>query len=264
MVAVYEERPSIVPGAIVWRSISDGTPTRVLPDGCMDLLWDGRSVRIAGPDTRAELHAAPAGSVLTGLRFAPGHAPLLLATPAAELTDLDVPLDLAWSPSVVCTLIEQLSGADEAEAEADGAEANEETGAARDGGSGAPRPRQAVPGGAGRVLEQAALRRGRAVGADRSHRATAEVVRRLRRGDPVAEVADGMGLSARQLQRRSLDAFGYGPKLLARILRLGDALELARAGGRFAEVAATVGYADQAHLARDVRALAGVPLGQLV
>ncbi|MGW5695942.1 helix-turn-helix domain-containing protein, partial [Streptomyces asiaticus] len=68
----------------------------------------------------------------------------------------------------------------------------------------------------------------------------------------------------RQLHRRSLAAFGYGPKTLGRVLRLNRALDLARTGLPFAEVAATAGYADQAHLARDVRALAGVPLGRLL
>ncbi|MEV5769093.1 helix-turn-helix domain-containing protein, partial [Micromonospora sp. NPDC052213] len=59
--------------------------------------------------------------------------------------------------------------------------------------------------------------------------------------------------------RRSRHLFGYGPKTLARILRMGRALALARAGTPLAEVAARCGYADQAHLTRDVRDLAGVP-----
>jgi AraC-type DNA-binding domain-containing proteins len=66
-----------------------------------------------------------------------------------------------------------------------------------------------------------------------------------------------VGLSPRQLHRRSLDAFGYGPKTLARVLRLNRALTLARAGVELADVAATTGYADQAHFARDVRELTG-------
>ncbi|MGH3680741.1 MAG: AraC family transcriptional regulator, partial [Natronosporangium sp.] len=61
----------------------------------------------------------------------------------------------------------------------------------------------------------------------------------------------------------SLAAFGYGPKLLARILRFRHATGLAAAGLRFAEVAAVAGYADQAHLAREVRELSGVPLRTL-
>ena len=86
----------------------------------------------------------------------------------------------------------------------------------------------------------------------------------LRAGEPVAAVAARTGLSARQLHRRSVTAFGYGPKLLARIFRLQRALRRARAGTPFATVAATAGYADQAHLSREVRELAGVPLGTLL
>jgi transcriptional regulator GlxA family with amidase domain len=92
----------------------------------------------------------------------------------------------------------------------------------------------------------------------------AALVERLRRGSPVAAAADAVGLSARQLHRRSLVAFGYGPKTLARILRLTRALDLARTGMPPARVAAETGFADQPHLAREVRALAGVPLGELV
>lgn len=76
--------------------------------------------------------------------------------------------------------------------------------------------------------------------------------------------ADELGLGARQLHRRSLVAFGYGPKTLARILRLRRALVLARAGVPYAETALRSGFADQAHLARDVRELAGVPLTRLL
>jgi AraC-like DNA-binding protein len=93
--------------------------------------------------------------------------------------------------------------------------------------------------------------------------AVAAIVTRLRGGASVGATADAVGLSARHLHRRCLDAFGYGPKTLARVLRMGRAVPLARAGTPFAVVAATAGYADQAHLAREVRALAGVSLTQL-
>jgi AraC-like DNA-binding protein len=88
-------------------------------------------------------------------------------------------------------------------------------------------------------------------------------VARASAGERVAAIAPAIGLSVRQLQRRSHDLFGYGPKLLARILRLVDALDLARGGTSLATVAATCGYADQAHLADDVRALTGTTLGGL-
>ncbi|MFD7653946.1 helix-turn-helix domain-containing protein, partial [Actinosynnema sp. NPDC059797] len=64
--------------------------------------------------------------------------------------------------------------------------------------------------------------------------------------------------------RRSLAAFGYGPKVLHRVLRFDRAVALARRGVPFADVAHRTGYADQSHLSREVRELAGVPLGQLI
>jgi AraC-like DNA-binding protein len=86
----------------------------------------------------------------------------------------------------------------------------------------------------------------------------------LREGRSVRSAADRSGLSERQLHRRCLPLFGYGPKTLGRVLRFDRALALARSGRPFAEVAADAGYADQAHLSREVRALAGVPLRALV
>jgi AraC-like DNA-binding protein len=80
----------------------------------------------------------------------------------------------------------------------------------------------------------------------------------------VGVFADRAGLSARHLQRRANTAFGYGAKTLHRVFRLQRAVGLAREGKPFARVAADAGYADQAHLSREVRALAGVPLRELV
>ena len=77
-------------------------------------------------------------------------------------------------------------------------------------------------------------------------------------------IADRCELSPRHLQRRSSAGFGYGPKTLARVFRLQRALRLARAGTPFAAVSAEAGFADQAHLAREVKAMAGVPLGSLI
>lgn len=227
MVRVYEERASRIPGAVVWHAVSDGSPSRVLPDGCLDLLWVDGAVVVAGPDTVAEVHRAPAGRRITGLRFAPGYGPAVLGTPAVAVTDHLVPLDAVWSSVAAGRLAEQVAEA--------------------------PDP--------GTALEQAALA---VAGPDDVDPLVGHVVGQLRAGRPVGVVAAEVGLSTRQLHRRSLDAFGYGPKLLERILRLQRALALARAGTPFAEVAARSGYADQAHLARNVRALAGVPLGQLL
>lgn len=83
-------------------------------------------------------------------------------------------------------------------------------------------------------------------------------------GLDVGATAARCGISARTLHRRCLPVFGYGPQHLARVLRLQRALGRARAGTPWAEIAALEGYADQPHLAREVRALAGTtPTGLL-
>jgi transcriptional regulator GlxA family with amidase domain len=73
-------------------------------------------------------------------------------------------------------------------------------------------------------------------------------------------LADDFGLSERQLHRRCTAAFGYGPKVLDRVLRLQSALSLLGGvpGINLAQVAADAGYADQAHLTREVGALTGL------
>jgi len=91
--------------------------------------------------------------------------------------------------------------------------------------------------------------------------AVSELVRRRLN---VRQFAEHIGLSERQLRRRSLAAFGYGPKTLQRILRFRRAVALARRGIPFADLAIAAGYADQPHLAREVKELAGVSLGELV
>ncbi|MEV8638748.1 helix-turn-helix transcriptional regulator [Streptosporangium sp. NPDC051023] len=86
----------------------------------------------------------------------------------------------------------------------------------------------------------------------------------LRAGRSVGQVAWDLGLGERQLHRRSLRAFGYGPKTLQRVVRFQRALRLARDGVAAAEVALASGYADQSHMANEVRRLAGVSLGRLL
>jgi AraC-like DNA-binding protein len=52
--------------------------------------------------------------------------------------------------------------------------------------------------------------------------------------------------------------------VLQRVLRFDRAVRMARRGTELASVAYETGYADQAHLAREVRALAGVPMTTLL
>jgi AraC-like DNA-binding protein len=193
----------------------------------MDLLWHEGRLLVAGPDTRAYVPEGAAGH-WAGVRFYPGTGPTFLGVPAHELRDLRVDLADLWPASEV------RRGTARVAAAADPVTA----------------------------LEQVAL--DRAAVTDPPDPLLREVVTALGAGRSIAATADRLGLSARQLHRRSLTAFGYGPKTLARVLRLQRALALARTGVPFAETAARSGFADQAHLARDVRELAGMPLGELL
>ena len=112
------------------------------------------------------------------------------------------------------------------------------------------------------ALERWAGRRlARAGGRDR---AMCHVAALIGDGRTVAEVAAQVGFSERQLNRRSLASFGYGPKMLARVLRLQRALGLARGGMPLVQAALAAGYGDQAHFAHEVRALTGQTASQLV
>ena len=77
---------------------------------------------------------------------------------------------------------------------------------------------------------------------------------------PVATLSDEVGWSRRQLTQRFSREYGIGPKQVARLVRFSTARSLVVDGrAALADVAARCGYADQAHLTREWRELAGVP-----
>ena len=78
----------------------------------------------------------------------------------------------------------------------------------------------------------------------------------------VDEVAREAGLSERSLQRLVEQRIGLSPKWLIQRRRLHDAVEALKAGrGTLAQVAADLGYADQAHFTHDFRAVTGMTPG---
>jgi AraC-like DNA-binding protein len=75
---------------------------------------------------------------------------------------------------------------------------------------------------------------------------------------PVTALADEVGWSRKHLHHRFKEQVGLSPKVMGRVLRFERAVRLMAAGGRsWADIAADCGYYDQAHLNREVRALAG-------
>jgi AraC-like DNA-binding protein len=205
--------------ACVWTSVSRGGV--VFPDGCVDIVWRGDRLVIAGPATGPLTSEVPIGTQVWGVRFRLGVAGAALGLPAGEFLDDNVPLEDIWGPSLD----------------------------------------ERVASGGISALIAAVRSRALAAPLDPVARAAA-----LRMAEPGARVsALDLGVSERQLRRRFEAAVGYGPKTLARVLRFQRFLALASSGGRdLARLALSAGYADQAHLTRECRRLAGLTPAELV
>jgi AraC-like DNA-binding protein len=195
---------------------------RVVPDACVDLIWSGQELTIAGPDTGARLVALVPGTRIVGVRLRPGVAGAVLGLPATDLCDEAPDAEEVLGRDATETLLAELEA----------------------GGDPHAILRQAVELLAQRTPDP--LVRAAVAALDRSDAR-------------VAAVADELGLSARQLQRRVADAVGYGPKTLARVLRFRRLQALASSKAALVELALDAGYADQAHMTAEVTRLAGLP-----
>ncbi len=206
---------------------------RVIPDGCIDLLFCEGELLIAGPDTQSVELAAVENRCFVGVRFRAGVAPAAFEVPASALLDQRLPArDVLGARAA--RLNDELVAAPSARAAA----ALLEAAAAQWLCESAPD-----------ALVSAAIR---ALGAPRADWT-------------VATLADALGVSERQLRRRFVDAVGYGPKLLERVLRLRRFIAAAATGPRaLAALAQEAGYADQPHLTRECRELAGSTPAQLL
>ena len=202
-----------------WEQVTDtGQQQRVVPDACVDMIWAGGRLSIAGPDTRPRIVTLAPGSRLVGVRLRPGAAGAVLGLPASELRDISPDAADVLGHDVAAALLEALAGPD-----------------------------------AHALLMRAVELRG-VRGADPLVRAAVAALGRPRAR--VDRIAAELGVSSRQLQRRVSDGVGYGPKMLARVLRFRRLQALAPAP--LVELALDAGYADQAHMTAEVTRLAGV------
>ncbi|MDI2125354.1 helix-turn-helix domain-containing protein [Yinghuangia seranimata] len=81
---------------------------------------------------------------------------------------------------------------------------------------------------------------------------------------PISGLADELGWSERQLERRFREQLGLSPKSAARVLRIQHALRLLIAGRPLAEIATRTGFYDQSHLNREIRVSTGLTPGRLL
>jgi AraC-like DNA-binding protein len=207
----------------------NGYVERVLPDACIDVIWDGARLFVAGPDTGPVVNHPAPGTVLVGLRFQPGRAPEFLGVPAHDIRDQRVDVADLWGERVAARLRTDVAGRDPAEIR--------------------------------RVLQQ----RVASASTESEARLSAGVLSKIARND-VNALADELGVTTRTLHRRCLHDFGYGAKTLQQVLRFRRFLSYAEReqDATMAALAAAAGYADQSHLVRDCRRLAGLTPTELL
>jgi len=205
-----------------------------MPDGCFDLLTvDDERPYLMGPETVRADHVVPGGTTIIGVRLRPGVGARLFGGVASHLVDGGAFLrDLGRSPG-----------------------SSRRAALALGPTSAAHRPliELLLP----RILA-ATPNDGVAFGVDWLARHPAATV---------DELCARLGWSPREVRRRFTTALGFGPKVMQRMLRFQRSLTEARraeAGTTLSRVAAAAGYADQAHMTREFRALANTTPGSLL
>ncbi len=224
-----------------WQESS--APERLLPDGCAELILNfgdlfrehkeaGRSELqpsrfVVGQMTQPVL-VSPTGSVqLLGIRFAPGGALPFFPVPPGELTNRIAPLS-----DVAGALDRELSG-----------RVYETRGL-----------QEKV------ALVESLLLRYTIAKEEKGASLQNAISEIVNSGGQISvdRLANDLGISGRQLERRFLNEVGLGPKLLCRILRFQQVFRaVEREDKNWARIAADCGYYDQAHLIRDFRQFAG-------
>jgi AraC-like DNA-binding protein len=201
----------------------------VLPDGCIDLLYDAtrRDLNVVGTMTSALWVRGCGPSRFVGVRFKPGGAVPFLHERADLLTDqlgdpevlfgrdarvlstrlVDAPSNLSCHRRILRDfLLDRLRND--------------------------PRP----------VDRRVAWATAKLTAEPESH---------------VAGVAQDLGLSRQYLRRLFLQEAGVSPKMYARIMRLQRLVGAMPSGRRLVDLAFEAGYADQAHMTNEFRALVG-------
>jgi AraC-like DNA-binding protein len=205
----------------------------IVPDGCADLLWvDGRLI-VAGPDVEVAVSPRSPASTAVGVRFRAGAASRWLGLPISEVVGSRVSLAEFW-----------------------GERADDIAGKMNDASSSGERMR---------VFQEALSKIAPNIDPPSPDmRFVFHALMTESEGRGMATILDRLDVSPRTLRRRCHETFGYGPKTLQRILRFQRFLKLVgqTSTQSLAGLAFQAGYADQAHLTREVRRLSGLsPVG---
>jgi AraC-like DNA-binding protein len=199
----------------------------ILPDGCADIIVYGDCPpTVAAPDATTRRVQLRDGTLIAGIRLRPG----------------------AWHAVFGCPALQFLNGAP----------------LLSDIAPGARQLHQAVLQAetlASRLAALEAWVRDALVRATSDDRTIIAACRRLS-GPVVAvsAVADSLDWNVRTMHRRFIAACGYGPKHFQKIMRIQAVLRTAQTvpSAGLAELAIAAGFADQAHMTRDFRAITGL------
>ena len=208
-----------------------GAAATVLPDGLIHLRWCEGKLSVAGLGSSARVEMLDANSPVAGFTFQPGAATRWLGAPASEIAGRLVSLEDLWGKRA--RILAERAGEARSPAESAGQIELELERRAADIGS----PNPQIQG----MFELLNSKAARPFGI-------------------VSQLMSELSVSARTLRRRCEDAFGYGPKTIERILRFQRFVNLVRSSTemRLADGASAAGYADQAHLSREVRRLSNL------
>jgi AraC-like DNA-binding protein len=203
---------------------------RVLPDCCGDILLVNEVPMVVGPWSEAFVAALAPGTTIVGARCHPGLLESVLGMPASEVRNQYAPLRAVWRSS---------------EADCFSRIAEELTLS-------------------GRLVSLELALHKQLAKARPANKVTIAAIQWMARHPfaRVEQLSQFLSVSRRQVQRRFTDAVGYGPKLFQSVLRFQRLLHLsAIASGRqrLALLAADAGYADQAHMTREVQRFSGQP-----
>ena len=232
-------RTELAPAAFVvcsWTARPTGRH-RLVPDGCSDLVVvDGSDWWLCGPERRWWSFELPASTTAVGVRFRPGVLRALFDVDVAAIADRRVALaDVVGADAVAASVA--IATAARSQAARVTVVERFVAAQARDRF-----PDPLIDGVVGAVVADA--------------------------WRSVAALAADLGVSPRALHRAAQRHLGYGVATLARIVRFQRFAAQAEAWRderpTIARTAAAAGYADQAHLSRDCRAITGLPPGRFL
>jgi AraC-like DNA-binding protein len=210
---------------------------RVLPDACIDIVFiNDEFPVVVGPYVESFIATLPPGTKIIGARFHPGRASGFLGHPASALLNQSVPVDALWNKAACSDFVSPVW---EASGIANRLSALETALMSRLPRTGSPDP--AVMAGIKWLADHPEAR--------------------------VEHLSGWIGICSRQLQRRFSIAVGFSPKMFQQVLRFQYLLNRAKyVADRppLADLAAAAGYADQAHMSREVRRFSDVPPMELL